>query len=187
MRKFLVYLTTLMMVLVLAACSSGNDNTQETDNDKEDEVIETSADTNTDSLEKEAEVLAYVEEVRLAYQELAELGAHWDELRQSSANGEISDYDLAVVIWEDILPVNNDLVTNVESILPPTDETVEVNEILIDAVSKQHLAFSEIVAAIDTGDTSKITSANEILNEVRKLDREFARKMESLITKYGIN
>lgn len=182
--KKLSYL--LAISLLLAACGSGNDSTQETNNDKKDEVVETNADTNTESLEKEDEVLAYVEEVGLAYQELAELGAYWDELRDSSANGEISDYDLAVAVWEDIIPVNNELVTKVEGIIPPTDETVEVNEILIDAVSKQHLAFTEIVAAVDTEDPSKITSANEILNEVRKLDREFGRKMEALVTKYGI-
>lgn len=176
----------LMFSLLLAACGSEKDSTQGTENVKEDEVVETNAATNTESLEKEAEVLAYIEEVRLAYQELAELGAHWDELLQSSANGEINDYDLAVVVWEDIIPVNSELVTKIEGIIPPTDETVEANEILIDAVSKQHLAFTEIVSAVDTEDASKITSANEILNEVRKLDREFARKIEALVTKYDI-
>lgn len=183
MKKLLLYLSTLMLALGLAACGSD-------DNSSNAPEKETAEDTDNEqaneSLEKPDEVKAYVEETRLAYLELAELGVSWDELRNASANGEITDYDFGLTIFEEIIPANADLVEKVEAIIAPTDETIETSELLISAVNKQQQAFTEVLSAIDTGDASKITSANSILTEVRTIDRDFARKMEALVTKYGI-
>ncbi|MEX3743537.1 hypothetical protein [Lysinibacillus xylanilyticus] len=55
---------------------------------------------------------------------------------------------------------------------------VEIHEKLIDMLNKQSSALSEIASAIDTNDYSKITTANEYLSEVRKIEREYVRELE---------
>lgn len=128
----------------------------------------------------------YVDDVRDAYMQVSDLAVQWDELRMGASNGEIDSYTFATAIYEEILPQNMFVLENIEAIIPPNDDIAATHELLIDAISKQHIAFSEVAAGMDANDPNKITKANEILNEVRKLDREFGRKMETLIKEYGI-
>ncbi len=137
-------------------------------------------------LQDKEQVQVYVDQVRNAYIQIAELGGRWDEMREASANQAITDYDFADLIAIEILPWNMVLIEELEAILPPNEETTLLHEMLIDAMNKQHLAFGEIRDAVYTGDYTKITKANEILAEVRKIDREFSREMEALIEKYGV-
>lgn len=129
----------------------------------------------------------YVDDVRVAYMQVSDLAIQWDDLRIGASNGEIDSYTFATAIYEEILPQNMFVLENIEAIIPPNDDIAATHELLIDAISKQHIAFSEVAAGMDTNDPDKITKANEILNEVRKLDREFGRKMETLIKEYGID
>lgn len=119
--------------------------------------------------------------------QVSDLAVQWDELRMGASNGEIDGYTFATAIYEEILPQNMYVLENIEAIIPPNEDIATTHELLIDAISKQHIAFSEVAAGMDANDPDKITKANEILNEVRKLDREFGRKMETLIKEYGID
>ena len=156
---------------------------------KEDTTVEEDTQTEApmdDILQDKEQVQVYVDEVRNAYLQIAELGGRWNELREASSAQVITDYEFADIIAVEILPWNMALIETLEAIIPPNEETVLLHEMLIEAMNKQHLAFSEIMDAVYTGDYTKITKANEILAEVRKADRDFGRQMEALIEKYGV-
>ncbi len=153
---------------------------------KEEKPVEDESTQQEDLSKDKEKVQVYVDEVRRAYMEIAELGGRWDELRSASASQTISDPEFGDYIAMEILPWNMMLIEHLEAIVPPNEEIVTIHEMLIEAMNKQHLAFSEILDAITTGDYTKITKANEILSEVRKMDRDFSRNMEALIQKYGV-
>ncbi|MBD7945111.1 hypothetical protein H9650_13375 [Psychrobacillus sp. Sa2BUA9] len=199
MRKWF-FLIMVSCMLGLTACSIAK---EEEKPEKEIEKVvtkeETAAEENKSDSKVEATVTEevvvstdkelvqyYVDDVRVAYMEVTDLAVRWDELRFGSSNGQLDSYTFATTIYEEILPQNMFVLENIEAIIPPNDDIAATHEILIDAISKQHIAFSEIAAGLDANDPNKITKANEILNEVRKLDREFSRKMEALIKEYGI-
>lgn len=176
------------LALALAACGNSNvsDNTKKANEDVEDEVTPDNTSSGKSNVRDIAGVEVYVDEVMATYLELVTLGMRWDELREASASGEIDDYELGDIIYEEIIPLNMNLLEDLEAIRTPNEETTDINETLIEATGNQQLAFTEIVAAIESGDSSKITSANALLNDVRKSDREFARKLEQLLLEYGI-
>lgn len=47
-------------------------------------------------------------------------------------------------------------------------------------------AFSEVVAAVDTGDYSGITSANKLLSDARAAERCYVQKLEKLAIECGV-
>lgn len=180
-------------VFGLTACGSGSNNGEPKETDANVTPIETATSSAEDKVEEEsnipsdkAEVKIYLDKVKVSYIKLSELGARWDELREASASGEIDDYEVGESIHEEVLPANMALLEELEAIRTPNDETTEANEILIEAIGNQQLAFTEILSAIETGDSSKITSANALLNDVRKTDREFGRKIEQLLSDYNL-
>ncbi|WP_342560655.1 hypothetical protein NSQ95_07755 [Psychrobacillus sp. FSL W7-1457] len=201
MRKWFG-LVLLSIILGVTACSPSS---KESKTDKESEEVEKKEEQSVTKEEKEVveeeqevevveEVSAdkeliqlYVDDVRDAYMQVSDLAVQWDELRMGASNGEIDGYTFATAIYEEILPQNMYVLENIEAIIPPNEDIATTHELLIDAISKQHIAFSEVAAGMDANDPDKITKANEILNEVRKLDREFGRKMETLIKEYGID
>ena len=198
MRKWFT-LVLLSIILGVTACAPS---TKEEKPEKESEEVVKKEDGSVAEEEKEdiaedeiAEEVTkdkelaqyYVDDVREAYMQVSDLAVQWDELRIGASNGEIDSYTFATAIYEEILPQNMFVLENIEAIIPPNEEIAATHELLIDAISKQHIAFSEVAAGMDANDPNKITKANEILNEVRKLDREFGRKMEKLIKEYGLD
>ncbi|PIC72487.1 hypothetical protein [Sporosarcina sp. P17b] len=193
MKKLIFLIVMMTSVIGLTACGSSSDNTETKKVDADVTPLETTTSSAGDKVEVEtnipsdkAEVKSYLDEVKTSYIKLSDLGARWDELREASTTGEIDDYELGVLIQEEVLPANMALLEELEAIRTPNDETTEVNEILIEAIGNQQLAFTEILSAIETGDSSKITSANALLNDVRKNDREFGRKIEQLLSDYNL-
>lgn len=189
MKRILFAFIALISIVILSACG-----TEKTDGDTKDpETTNVPIEkTNASTSEEESEaadkkkVETYLNEVAISFVKLGELSERWNELRQSSADGEISDVELGEIISNEILPTNMNHLEELEAIPTTTEETTEINEMAIEFVGDQQLAFTEILSAIETGDSSKITSANAILNEVRKTERETVRKLESLVEKHGI-
>jgi len=144
-----------------------------------------SAEAESELIDK-AEVEFYLDEVKYAYWDLATLGERWDEIREASAAEEMENDEFLSILYDEIIPMNLELLEKIEAIQTPNDATTEINETLIDAVGNQQLAFTEFASAIETGDISKITTANGLLNDVRKSDREFARKLDQLLSEYDI-
>lgn len=133
------------------------------------------------------DIEAYLDEVKVAYLELISLSGRWNELREASVAGEIEDSVFGDGISEEIIPANTVLVEKIEAIATPDDKTAETNDVLMDAAENQLLAFTEIIYTIETGDSSKISSTNALLNKVRESDIEFAKRIDELITEYDIN
>ena len=193
MRKGL-HLLLISSTICLAACNSSEEVTPPTA-DKEEQPLELkskataemiSAKDPEDFNDREA-VEKYVNEVREAYMEASNIGAQWDSLRIGYSTGEVSPLKFAEIIKTDILPQNMAVIELIESIGPPNNDIALTHELFIDAFNKQHIAFSEVATAMETNDSNKMTEANEILNEVRKLDREFGREMEDLLLEYNID
>ncbi|MER2170470.1 MAG: hypothetical protein ABS938_07515 [Psychrobacillus psychrodurans] len=194
MRKGL-QLLLLSLTICLVACNS-NEEVAPPTADKEDRPLELKASKTEvemlstkapeDFKDKEA-VEKYVSEVREAYMETSNLGAEWDAMRVGLSTGEISPLNFAEIIKTDLLPRNMAIIETIEGIMTPNEKIALTHELFIDGINKQHIAFSEVATAMETYDSNKMTKANEILNEVRKLDREFGREMEKLLLEYDID
>ena len=194
MRKGL-QLLLLSLTICLVACNS-NEEVAPPTADKEDRPLELKASKTEvemlstkapeDFKDKEA-VEKYVSEVREAYMETSNLGTEWDAMRVGLSTGEISPLKFAEIIKTDLLPRNMAIIETIEGIVTPNEEIALTHELFIDGINKQHIAFSEVATAMETYDSNKMTKANEILNEVRKLDREFGREMEKLLLEYDID
>lgn len=129
----------------------------------------------------------YISTVSPTLAEVGQFAAAWDELRAMSVNGEITDVDFGTIVYEDALPHAVNLQESFEDISLTIDqEFQETHEIMIQALSSQVQAFSEIVAAIDSGDMSKITSANELLSAARENERKYMQKLKNQATELGI-
>lgn len=191
MKKIALY-AIIFSTLSLGACGTEKVASQENaqpieSNNQNTEEVEAEVEAEVEVEEEKEEIELYIDEIREVSMQLGELSANWDKLRNASANGEIDDYSFVESIYYDIAPVSIAVSEEIEGIVPPTDKTVELHEILIEVVNTQHLAFTEIAAAIESGDVSKVTSGNELLNEVRKKEREYVRGMEALAEEYGIS
>ncbi|MEW6276837.1 MAG: hypothetical protein AB1556_17220 [Bacillota bacterium] len=130
---------------------------------------------------------AYLESVGPILAQMQRLAGEWDGLRQQSATGQISDVEFGVRVLEYFMPRTNSLAESAETLSVGIDrEFAEVHEELIKGLNLNLQAFSEIVAAIDNGDYSKITSANRLLSEARAAERRYVQRLEALAAEYGI-
>lgn len=100
----------------------------------------------------------------------------------SSVTGDNYKDDLTTYnkISTDVVKDSLELIDISESITPKTSEVQAVHEIYIKAVNTQHSAFTMIMAAIDTQDASKMSTANEKLSEARAGMRDYIAKIKAL-------
>lgn len=68
----------------------------------------------------------------------------------------------------------------------PEPEFHDVHEKIKKMVDSSVQAFTELVAAIDTGDVSKVTTANQLMAEAREIDRQSLGDFQNLAKKYGV-
>lgn len=120
-------------------------------------------------------------------EETEKLAAAWDDLRQQSAAGVISDRDFALSVLNEFMPKCRDLAEKAEKLsLNLSPEIREAHEELIKGLNLNLQAFSEVVAAVDSSDYSRITSANKFLSDARAAERIYMQKLETLADKYGV-
>ncbi len=62
----------------------------------------------------------------------------------------------------------------------------EMHELIIKVANSQVQALTEIVAAIENADTSKITSANELLSTARENERKYVQEITNKAKELGI-
>lgn len=190
MKRITFLMATCFLSLTLVACGNNKDENGATDpstteGTKSEETTEVNHD--QDGTDAKAEVEEYLDEVRPVALDLTALGERWDEVRNYSANGEIDDIEFGNILYDEMIPLNMDLQERAENINTPNDRIADMNEIFIDMIGDQQLAFTEILSAIETGDSSKITSANALLNDVRKKEREYMRELEKLVEEYDVD
>jgi hypothetical protein len=198
MKKVLFGFTVLLLSIGLVACGNSEEKANTTDKENEIEVTEETEETEPsepeaeeESLEVienpgEAEFVEYLNRVRpILADDIGEFAAYYEELRQQSANGEIDDYTFAELILTELLPTGHQIQQDLEAIFP-SKELRETHEILIDMMAIQNQAFTEIVEAVNAGDYSRITSANELLSEARQLERDYIYDLKDHAANFGV-
>jgi hypothetical protein len=129
----------------------------------------------------------YLKSMMPVIDETEKLAATWDELRQQSAAGRISDLEFGARVLNDLMPRTRDLAERAEALSADVaPELRDAHEELINALNLNLQAFSEVVAAVDTGDYSRITSANRLLSDARAAERHYVQKLDELAAEYGI-
>jgi hypothetical protein len=200
MRKVLLGISVTLLSLGLVACGTTEENTSSTQEEVEESTEMAEEEDNTEIVEEETEVIEevstnsedievfeeYVNQVRpLLSEDIAQFAADYEALRQQSANGEIDDITFAEAILYELLPTGHQIQQDLEAIFP-SSELRNTHDILIDMMAKNLLAFTEIAEAVNAGDYSRITSANELLNEARSLERDYIYEIEETAANLGI-
>ncbi len=170
-----------ILVLSLTACSM---NTEESPiKDFTDSITETVS--NTGILKGANDVFTYVQDTQGTFQELLNISGQWTEVFNAATNGEITNEALASKVKNEILPSNEELMTQIENLVPPTDATAIINDLLINAVSTQQEALLDVVNGIQKGDYSVLNTANQMMSEVQGFEGEFTKMIQNIITEYG--
>lgn len=177
MKKLLM----LMLVLVFALTGCGSSESEKSSGNEKPAATEKTSEKDNKKL-----VESYFKEINTHFTAIQDFGIAFDALRTSSANGEIDNATFGERIYTDLVPVAVDLVAKVEAVKVPTDEVKGIHEKIISMLNKNHQALLEIVAGVNANDMSKITEANEILADARKLEREVVEESTKLAEKYGI-
>jgi ABC-type glycerol-3-phosphate transport system substrate-binding protein len=188
MKKGLL-VSLLSLLLLLSACGTKEESSSNGEgNDKEEnKVEEVSADTNQEENQSgKEEALNYLKEIQPILIKIQEVSLVYEDYRSKSANGEIDDNTFYTGISQEVLPGYIQISDDLELMMPPK-EFKDAHELAIEMNNKSSQAMSEILSALDTQDMSKITSANSILADARKSERDYVYKLQEISDKYGIS
>lgn len=97
-----------------------------------------------------------------------------------------SDQELYDVLLDEVIPTYQEFADNLEAIKLETDEVREVHEGYIEGVNLQYNAFNKIVTALEQQDRVMIEDANVMLDEARKLLRDFNHSIEKLADEHNV-
>jgi len=97
-----------------------------------------------------------------------------------------SDLDLYDVLSLDVIPTYQQFTDKLEAIRLKTDEVRGVHEIYIEGANLQYNAFNKIISALEEQDRGMIEEANTMLDEARKLLRDFDHGIEKLAEEHNI-
>ena len=169
-----------ILVLSLTACSI---NTEDPIKDFTDSITETVS--NTGFLKGANDVFTYVQDTKGTFQELMNISGQWTEVFNAATNGEITNEELASKVKNEILPSNEELMTQIENLVPPTDATAIITDQLTNAVSTQQEALLDVVNGIQKGDYSVLNTADQMMSKVQGFEGEFTKMIQNIITEYG--
>lgn len=179
--KIVKYGLLFTLVFSLTACSFS---TQELPIKEITDTVTESV-SNSGILEGANEVFTYIQNTQGSFQELMNIGGQWSEVYNAATNGTITNEELASRVTNEILPLNEELMTQIENYVAPTDATSKINDILVNAVTTQHDALQEVVNGIQNGDSSVLNSANQLMSDVQGFEGEFTKLIQNIITEYG--
>jgi hypothetical protein len=187
--KKLFLVSSLSLLLLLAACGTTEDtnSSSEKNSKEENNTTKTSADVNSEKASNDKEeAVSYLKEVEPSLLKIQEVSLAYEDYRSKSANGEIDDYEFYDAISNEVLPGYIEISEDLELIMP-SKEFKDAHELAIEMINKSTMAMTEIMSAIDTQDMSKITSANSMLGDARKLERDYVYKMQEIADEYNIS
>lgn len=121
----------------------------------------------------------YTESVKPIMTDVQQESQKWDNLRQKSAKGQISNSQFATTVRNELLPNMIKLQERMEKVAPEK-EMREIHEIGIKMINKNVQAYTDIIAAVASNDMSKITSANSLLAEARELERKYVNQIQDM-------
>lgn len=180
--KIIKYGVLIMLALGLSACSF---NTEDSPiKDITDAVSETVT-TTTGILDGAGEVFTYVQNTQSTFGEIMNLSGQWTEAFNAVTNGEMTNAELTSIVTNEILPANEDLMTQIKNFTPPNEATAIINDLLVNAVTTQHEALLSAINGIQIGDVSVLNSANQMISEIKGFEGQFTNMIQNIITEYG--
>ncbi len=117
--------------------------------------------------------------------EITELDSDVRELYESARNSS-NDQTMYLIIKNSVIPKSKQLIDEAEDIEIETKEVRELHEIYLESINKQGQAFTLMLAALEAQDYTLITSANEKLDESRKLMRDYEEELEELMEEHDV-
>lgn len=97
-----------------------------------------------------------------------------------------SDQELYDVLLLDVIPTYQEFAGKLEAIRLETDEVREIHEDYIEGVNLQYNAFNKIITALEQQDRAMIEEANVMLDEARKILRDFNFSIEKLANEHEV-
>lgn len=135
---------------------------------------------------KEAYKKEYLKKMLELDDEMAILLDKVAKLAITVGDGELSGAGYELYMFDEIYPEFHEITNSLYQLYPPQD-LFEIHEHYIDMIESYNQAFSESVAAIKTGDMSKLTSYNELLAKAQKSQRKYNQSVIPLIKAYEID
>jgi hypothetical protein len=120
-----------------------------------------------------SDIVALEEEAILAYHSVT--GANYT-----------SDQALYDALLFDVIPTYQEFADKLEAIRLETEEVREIHEGYIEGVNLQYNAFIKIVTALEEQDRGMIEEANLMLDESRKLLRDFNYDIQKLADEHQV-
>lgn len=100
------------------------------------------------------------------------------------------NYTDDIVLYEalvnEIIPTYNEFVRELEAISIDTDEVREIHEGYIKGANLQYNAFVRMVTALEQQDRQLIEEANSMLDEARKLMRDYQVNIKNLAEEHNV-
>lgn len=117
---------------------------------------------------------------------LADLESEATALYDAAREDTNSDYEMYNMIRNEVLPVAREWKDATEDIEVETEEVRELHEIYIKMVNENYNAMTIILSALENQDYALVSQANEKLDYVRKLGRDFKSELKKLMDKHGV-
>ncbi|WP_043932493.1 hypothetical protein [Bacillus sp. EB01] len=108
------------------------------------------------------------------------------EMYQSVTGANYTDDLTTFETMNELVPMYNEFITDVEAIRPKSKEIREVHDIYIEAVNTQQKAFVGILDAIQNQDYQGVQLANEQLADARKLFRDYQDALSDLLAEHDM-
>lgn len=97
-----------------------------------------------------------------------------------------TDQELYNVLLDSVVPTYQEFVDKLEGITLDTEEVRGVHEEYIEGANLQYNAFIKVITALEQQDRAMIEEANVMLDEARKILRDFKYNVEKLASEHNI-
>ena len=119
-------------------------------------------------------------------QSLTDLESEATDLYDAAREDTDSDYEMYLMIRDEVLPVARDWMEATEDIEVETEEVREVHEVYIMMVNENYNAMTLMLSALENQDYTLVSQANEKLNNARKLGRDFQSTLKKLMKEHDV-
>jgi hypothetical protein len=96
------------------------------------------------------------------------------------------DFTLYDALINEVIPTYQEFTKELEAIEVETDEVREIHEDYIEAANLQYNAFVKILTALENQDRQLIEEANGMLDEARKMFRDFQYDAKKLAEEHNV-
>ncbi|MED5099598.1 hypothetical protein NSQ89_09725 [Niallia sp. FSL R7-0648] len=98
----------------------------------------------------------------------------------------MDDWTMYDTIQTTVIPNYNEFIKELNSVQVETEELREIHEIYIEGADTQYNAFVKILTALETQDITLVEEANAMLEEARKLIRQYMNELDKLAKEHEV-